>query len=306
MAAELPDTGSDEAGLLERLGANLLPEAPVEDEAIEASQPEDEELPPDSEEEAAPAEEDSSLFEYTADDGQTYKVPAQLKNELMHKADHDRKSQELSMLARSAQSTLQQQAVIAKFQTETTTEQRRLDQINSELSRLKGADWTQYDTDTLMKARIHMDNLRDEASELNKTVESKRKSVLDEFSRIQAEASRHGYEYIARHVRDWTPGSKTEEDVAKYASGFGIAPEVLGNIARIYPGFAVLAHKAAQFDKIKVGPAVQKVQKAPPVVKPGGTSSNTVQAKQVQDQRSRLKKSGDYRDAAALMSKFVR
>jgi len=305
---EHPETDSSEEGLLERLGNALVPEAPVE-EAIEASQEDVDDTEQPEEAETEEVAEEPGLVELELEDGRTVKVPAEAKDGYLRQSDYTRKTQELSMLAKTAQSTLQQQAIVSKFQTETQTEQRRLDQIESELSRLKSVDWTQYDTDTLMKTRVYMDNLRDEAGDLKQKVEGKKQQVFGELEKLQREATRSAYDYISRHVKDWSAGSQTEEAVAKYAENYGIAPEVLGSIARMYPGFAVLAHKASQYDRLQVskGQAVQKAQKAPPVVKPGAvTSTNAAQAKQVQDQRSRLKKSGDYRDAIALMSKFVR
>jgi hypothetical protein len=92
--------------------------------------------------------------------------------------------------------------------------------------------------------------------------------------------------------------------VARYAGNYGIPPEAMAEVAVMFPGFAVLAHKAAQYDKVvsTKGTAVQKAQKAPPVIKPGATTStNTAAAQKTRDIQGRFKKSGSTEDFARLL-----
>lgn len=304
MSQEQPETDSEQ-GLLERLGNALVPEAPAE-EAIEASQEEevaDDEQPAEDEK-----PEDDGFVELELE-GETVRVPPKLKEGYLRQSDYTRKTQELATLQKNATAALQQQAMLAQFQQATQPEQQEYAQVQAELKRLKDVDWTNFDTDTYIKTRGYIDNLKDKAQDLERALGTKQQQLRQHLAQQRQQAASNAYDYISRHVKDWAPDSQTEQEVARYAGAYGVPPEALAEVAVMFPGFAVMAAKASQFDKLQTskGQAVQKAQKAPPVVKPGAvTSTNAAQSKQVQDQRSRLKKSGDYRDAVGLMSKFVR
>jgi hypothetical protein len=304
MSQEQPETDSEQ-GLLERLGNALAPEAPAE-EAIEASQEEevaDDEQPAEDEK-----PEDDGFVELELE-GETVRVPPKLKEGYLRQSDYTRKTQELATLQKNATAALQQQAMLAQFQQATQPEQQEYAQVQAELKRLKDVDWTNFDTDTYIKTRGYIDNLKDKAQDLEKALGTKQQQLRQQLAQQRQQAASNAYDYISRHVKDWAPDSQIEQEVAKYVGSYGVPPEALAEVAVMFPGFAVMAAKASQFDKLQTskGQAVQKAQKAPPVVKPGAvTSTNAAQSKQVQDQRSRLKKSGDYRDAVGLMSKFVR
>jgi hypothetical protein len=305
MDTELPQSGSEE-GLLERLGNALIPqEALADEQATEASQPaEEEELPEVSDEETeAPAEPEEELVEITAANGKTYRVPPELKNEFMHQSDYTRSKQELKALQVTAQTALEQQAVVARFQEQTKEDSQALAQVQAELDRMKKIDWTSLDTDTYIKTRGYVDQLKDQAADLEKGIGAKRVQAEREMLNNRKQATQHAYDYISRHVKDWTPDSATEREVAGYAEKFGIPPETLGSIATMFPGFAVLAHKAAQFDRLQAGKgqAVKQAQQAPPVLKPGAVKSEgTAQTQAYQKARQSLKKDGSLEAAARV------
>jgi hypothetical protein len=301
MTQEQPETDSSEQGLLERLGNALAPEAPA-DEAIEASQEEDvaDDEQPEEAEEAPAAEE---FVEIEIEDGRKVKVAPEAKDGYLRQSDYTRKTQELATLQKNATAALQQQALLTQYQQFTQQEQQELAQIQSELKRLKEVDWTGFDTETYIKTRGYIDNLKDKAADLEKALGTKQGQLRQHLAQQRQQAAANAYDYISRHVKGWAPDSQTEQEVARYAGAYGVPPEALAEVAVMFPGFAVMAAKASQFDKLQTskGQAVEKAQKAPPVVKPGAvTSTNNAQQQKASDIRSRLKKSGDWKDAAAL------
>jgi hypothetical protein len=298
MAQEQP-AGDSEEGLLERLGNALAPEAPVE-EAIEASQ--EEEVADDEQPEEVEEAKDDGLVELELE-GETVRVPPKLKEGYLRQSDYTRKTQELATLQKNATAALQQQALLTQYQQFTQQEQQELAQVQSELKRLKEVDWTGFDTETYIKTRGYIDNLKDKATDLEKSLGTKQQQLRQHLAQQRQQAAANAYDYISRHVKDWAPDSQTEQEVAKYVGSYGVPPEALAEVAVMFPGFAVMAAKASQFDKLQSskGQAVEKVQKAPPVVKPGAvTSTNNAQQQKASDIRNRLKKSGDWKDAAAL------
>lgn len=298
--------GDSEADILQKLEGFFQPEqaAPVDDEPVaEASEQEVEGDEQPQEIEAVEAE-DPGLVELEIEDGQTYRVPQALKDGYLRQSDYTRKTQELASLQRQAQAAIAQQNAIAKFQEQTQDDQQKLSQAKAELQRFKQIDWTNLDTETYIKTRGYVDQLKEQVTEIEQGLNGKAQKVQQELQQHRRQAAQSAYDYIQRHVKDWQPDSQTEREVAKYAGNYGIPPEAMAEVAVMFPGFAVLAHKAAQYDKVvsSKGQAVQKAQKAPPVIKPGATTStNTASAQKSRDLQGRFLKSGSTDDFARLL-----
>jgi hypothetical protein len=295
--------GDSDADVLRRLENFVETEqdAPPDEAAVEAQQVADSEQPAEQEE-IVP--EEPGLVELETESGKTYKVPVELKDGYLRQADYTRKTQETAVLQRQATTALEQQALQAQFQQATAAEQQRLSQIQSELQRFKQVDWTNLDTETYIKTRGYIDQLKDEAGELEKGIGGKAQQFENRVRHMDQQAAANAYALIKRHVPDWTPDSQTEREVANYASHYGVPPEGLAKIAKLFPGFAIMAAKASQFDRLQFskGAAVQKAQKAPPVIRPGAvTSTNSATAQRARDMAGKFKKSGDVHDFANLL-----
>ncbi len=296
--------GDSEADVLQRLEGFFDggQEAPVDEAAVEAQQPEVADDKQPEVQEVTP--EEPGLVDLEIEDGKTYKVPPELKNGYLRQADYTRKTQETAVLQRQATTALEQQALQAQFQQATAAEQQRLSQIQSELQRFKQVDWTNLDTETYIKTRGYIDQLKDEAGELEKGIGGKAQQFENRVRHMDQQAAANAYALIKRHVPDWTPDSQTEREVANYASNYGVPPDGLAKIAKLFPGFAIMAHKASQFDRLQSskGAAVQKAQKAPPVIRPGAvTSTNSAAAQKTRDIEGKFRKSGGLDDFAKLL-----
>lgn len=284
--------------MLERLGAAITQEEPA-DEAIEAS-PTDDDQQDDEQpaEEVAETPEDDGFVELELE-GKTVRVPQEVKDGYLRQSDYTRKTQDLASLQRQAQATVQQQQLVSQFNEQTKDDQQRLAQIKGELARYRQIDLTNLDTDQYIKTRAYLDQLKDQASEIEKTLTEKATDVQQKYQRLRQESARNAYDYIARSIKEWQPGSSVEREVAGYASTSGVPPEVFADLAVMYPGAAVAFYKAAQFDKLQAtkGTAVKAATKAPPVVKPGAVTSNQSSAAQRYKKDRELLKTTGSRDA---------
>jgi len=155
------------------------------------------------------------------EDGQTYKVPQALKDGYLRQSDYTRKTQDSPRCKRTRKRPSAASLDGAGWE-ETREEQQRLTQIESELKRLKSVDWTQYDTDTLIKTRTYMDQLRTRRV-ICKRPFRKADQDRQQAAQLRSEAARNAYEFINRHVKDWTPDSATEREVTSYAQNYGVA-----------------------------------------------------------------------------------
>lgn len=290
MSSEQPEGDS---GLLERLGNALVPEEPV-DEAVEASP----EVEAQEEEVEVPEQPvDDGLVELELD-GKVVRVDPELKDGYLRTADYTRKTQDLAVLQKQAQAALEQQALVQQFNEETKEDQERLAQIKGELARYKKIDLTNLDTDQYIRTRSYLDQLKEEAGEIEKQLGSKSQAVQQKYQQVRNQAARHAQDYIQNHVKDWQPDSQVEREAVNLAATHGITRDVLADLVVRYPGIAVTLHKAAQYEKLQAakGSVVQKAQSAPPVVKPGAVNPNQGAPQRYKKDREALKTSGS-RDA---------
>lgn len=298
-----------EAALLDRFSAILSPQEapaaePAEQPEVVAEQPEtEEEAPTDEVAEAKP--EDDGFVELELEDGETVRVPQKLKDGYLRQSDYTKKTQEAAILQRQAQSVIEQQGLVAKFQEETREDQRELARIEAEIERYKSVEWQNLDTDTFIRTKHYLETLKEQRNEKEAAIKGKAESTQAEFQKFKQEQTSNAYTYLARHVKEWTPDSPVEREVTSFAQSAGITPEILAEVVRFYPAFGVFVHKAAQFDKLQSTKtdAVKKVQSAPPVVKPGAvTTSNAAQEQRYKRDRAELKKTGSTDALARLFA----
>lgn len=304
---ELPQGSGSEDSLVERFAAAMNPEAPVSEQTPEASQTTEQETQEQPVAEEADAAPDEDYVDLNLEDGRTYKVPQELKNSFMAKSDYTRKTQDLSLLQKQATEALQQQALQTHFQKTIAPDLTKLQQLQSQAEQLKNADRTGWDTDMSVRALLALQQLEGEAKTLEQKIGQQSAQFQAHVAQRHAESTRNAYEFIGRHVPEWKPDSKTEMEIAGYANNYGVTPDALGRIANLYPGFAVMAYKAQQFDRLQSGKgqAVQKAQAAPPVIRPGAvTSTNTQQTQRYQKARESMRKNPSSIDAIASVFKM--
>jgi len=245
-----------------------------------------------------PPEDDSDEIDW--EDGQKYRVPKVLKEGLLRQQDYTRKTQELAELRRQAQVTMETGQALQQFQAATADEQRELSRVQADIERYKGLDWSSLDTDTYIKAKHQLDNLKERAGEIQQGLGQKAQQFSQWRQQQLQQALQSGEQFLRTSIQGW--GDEARREVRTQVLANGYSEEELAQV--IDPRFVKIAWKAAQFDKLQAGKqtALQSAQKAPPVVKPGASNQTAARESKYKDMRGRLKKSGDLRDAAALFA----
>lgn len=241
---------------------------------------------------------EDSLEEIDWEDGQKYRVPKTLKEGFLRQQDYTRKTQELAELRKHASAAAETAQMAQAFEQATSDERKQLSRVEAELERYKAVDWSSLDVETYIKAKHQMDTLKEQAGEIQQKLGQKAQQFAD-WRRNQAQQLlQSGETYLKQAIPTW--GDDAKKEVFSQALQAGYTEDELKQV--FDPRFVKLAWEAAQFRKLQAGKsvAVQQAQKAPPVVKPGATQNTAARESKYKDARTRLKKSGDLRDAAAL------
>ena len=259
-----------------------------------------------SQEETETAAEESDLVEVEWN-GKKLSLPKDAAEEVTKASERHRhwkeQTQQLADLRRHATAVADQQVIWAQYQQATANEQKELFGIENRIEEFKKVDWAALDMETYIRTKQGLDQLKDRAGELKAVLQQKGQEVTEKQTQKRAEMAKSAYDFIGKHVKEFTANSPTEKSVADYVESIGMPVDgfVKGSLA--YPSVAVMAYKAMQYDKLQANKAqaVKSAQKAPPVVKPGAVSSSNSAVQQKGNQlREKLKKSGNWQDAAAL------
>ena len=252
-------------------------------------------------------EQETPEYEVFDVDGVEYQLPPELKAKVAEwkdgytrREDYTRKTQEVAELHRQAQTLAEVARQQQSFEKTVEAERTELQQLQYQLAQYKGVDWTNLDTDQYIRLKGQMDNLRERANEVEKTIGGK-KSQFEEWANQQkAEIVQTGQKYLQQSIKGW--GEEAQKEVVKAAQSMGFSQEELSGVLDARQVHVLW--KAAQYDKLQSGKAavVAAVQKAPPVVKPGASKGPGVVAEQkYTDARKALKKSGSTQDAARAL-----
>ncbi len=181
----------------------------------------------DDETELPDGDEGDGLTDYTAADGKTYRVPAEVKDGLMLKADHTRKTMEVAeqRKALAARDTQIQQT--AQRQSEFAGQIAQLGALNAQLAPfVQVQDWPSYIRQGGAAAQADyaeyqaLTNQRDQfARNLGAQVQQR---AADE-QRETVEQIEAGRKEIAKHIRGFSP--ETLDKLTAFAAPFGFSPD---------------------------------------------------------------------------------
>tara|TARA_R100000995_G_C3444946_1_gene105175 strand:- start:49 stop:867 length:819 start_codon:yes stop_codon:yes gene_type:complete len=265
----------------------------VEEQAVEQEAQED--IDETSEEPSYVVKVDGSEMEVTLNE---------LLRGYQREADYTRKTSELSLekskyndLLQQSQSEINQK--LSKLTELTTMAQQELQREYSNI------DFERLYEDDPVEAARQEHKMRKRAENLNMIQEETRANQMQEFQKyIQEQQNK-----IATLIPDFSDpakATKMKSDMRRYLSGVGYSDQEINSI---YDSRQVLLIKDAMtYDKLrKANPKVtKKVAKAPRVVKPGVAKTKADElAQRRRDKLSRLKKSGQIKDAAKIFKDFL-
>jgi hypothetical protein len=274
-----------------------------EKEAPEAAPPEQQAAP----ELEAPAQEPEDDFDDLDVDGTNYRVPKALKAKAtewqesnQRWGDYTRKTQEVADLHRHVATIAETFQMRQAFDQSTAEDRGELARVTADMARYKGLDWTSLDIDSHVKLRTQLEQLKERAGELEGTINSKAKQFTAANEAKRQELIDHGTKYLAKVIPKW--GAEAAGEVAKAGEVYGYSKAELNH--SLDPRLMHVIHDAAQYRKLLASKdkALETVQKAPPIIKPGASKGQHAEVNQrFKDTRQALRKSGSVDDAARLI-----
>lgn len=268
------DSGEPESAPQPQADEQTASEAPEAAQEADAQQGDDAKQPSEGD-----------YFELTGDDGQTYQVPIALKSlqEASNlKADYTQRTQAAATLKRQAEDKAMY--VEAREQIAAALEKDRtaLREAEFQHKQLQGLDWPALFNANPGQAsylQMQMQQLKAQIDAGQNALSQREQSLLAAF---QSHHSRQ-WDLAVQGARERI-GRMTEADDAamlKTAQDLGFTPEEI-RTRFADPRILVAINEAMQLRRIKAGTAsaVQAVQKAAPVVKPGAIRSMPNEVKQ--------------------------
>ena len=282
---------ASEASIHERL-ASLAPEAAEEQPPVEAAEAADETAEP----EVTPEEE---TFDFEDDDGKPRKLPADLKDYVLRRTDYTRKTTEAANLAKVAEDRMQYADMRDKVSEALSQKYAEVHSLKRDLEQFDKLDVTGLEPAQLWTLSQRRDALKAQLAQAEQQF-GQGKQYLEQMAKQHAENQWNlANQGAHQRIGNLTPGENVA--MAKLVQSMGFTEQELkGRFAD--PRFLHMVYKAAKWDVLQAnkGKAAEKAASAPPVLKPGAAKPGAVAEQKYRDQRAKLKKSGDFKDAAKL------
>jgi hypothetical protein len=250
---------------------------------------------------------DAEFVDVEDDAGETFKVPAKLKEAFLRTQDYSRKTAEVARLREAADDRIQYAEAREKLITEIVGEVAELKAVHAQMQQLQNIDLgALYNVDAgqALRVRDQRDALKDRMAQLQHAIQVKAQNA-------EATKQKHSgqqWEYAQRGFFEATGKiSETENvEMAQAAQKLGFSDaDLKGRLADSRVLRAI--HLASKYLKLQDSKSsvTAAVSKAPPVVKPGAAVPGKASADQVTKLRQRLKTSGDVKDAQALLRRLM-
>lgn len=221
-------------------------------------------------EEAEAQTEDTGLAELDWE-GEKFQVPVGLKDAFMRNEDYTRKTQDLAEQRRSieqVQSIAQQGQMSQAFAASTAQEEQQLHVIDAYLQQAMKVDWSQMNTEQMLRHKVEIDTVREQRSALMESLNEKRTKFQEQFKAKLAELRSKSRELASKAIAGFT--EKTEAEMRSFALSEGLTESEIDNVLLDPRSYKVI-WKAMQFDRVQAGAgkAADAVTKTDRVLKPG-------------------------------------
>lgn len=244
-------------------GEEVQQEAPPQGEEQPEEQAQEAETQSDSEEED---------FEF---DGLTIRMPkaaaTKLKSAVEGYGDYTKKTQEVADARRMVAVQAQQQQLEAAFQQTVQQDLIQKAQLEAAIKQYENVNWPSLDMETYIRTKHGLDSLKDKLREFEKEMEGKKQKFDSDWKTQQQQYLKQAGDYLSKAIPKWN------QDVAKEILEFGVkegfSDVVMQSVTD--PVAVKVLWKALQWDKLQSSKSLtaQRAKNAPPVVKPGATSS---------------------------------
>jgi len=263
------DSSANESSPDDRLLNALYGQEQPQDDA-EQQQPDEKAGEQTETEGEQPTAEELAEVEFS---GKQYKLPPELKDAFMAKSDYTQKTQEVAEQRRLVDlqaTTLKKQQ---EFQRTVAPELQTLGHLDLEIAKYQKLDWQSLDTDTLMRARMALDQLKDQKAQVQSEVQKKAGEFEQGMQQLRQQSIEKGNEYLKKVIPSWGPD--IQKQIIDYGLKEGYSGVELDQITD--PRVIKALWKSSQWDKLQSqkGATQQKVSKAPPMQKPVASNPTT-------------------------------
>ena len=232
-------------------------------------------------------------------EGEVWALPKKISKAFMQQADYTRKTQDLAELSRAVTAERETLQINSAFEQAVAAERQQAALLDAQLAQFKSVDWGSMGTEDLLRARAQFDRLKDDRSELERSIQAKRSQFGEQVNQARMRALQAGAKYIEQNIQGFDKAM--QERLASFGQTRGFSEAELAKISD--PRFVVLLHDAMQWHELKSSaPAVRnKAARASPVVRPGATQNQPSQ-KQVHQQR--IRRAQTPKDKAAAIGEY--
>lgn len=289
------------------------PEPPVQADAAEQDADQAELSPDDLPDEGAEAAPSPTVDEFEiVHNGTQHKLARDKVIELAQKGfDYTQKTQQLSAQQRAIQETLQRAQEIEQLAPDLANEAASLRAAEAALQPWQNVDWVRLATEEPLeygRYRAQYDQLVSAYNHVRGTLNAKASALQQkkaEIGRAIVQQEMQKLTEFLPQLRDPKKFQAEAQTIKEYGLDRGYTAEELESVtdARMVRTL----WEAAQYRKLVIGKAERNKQlrQAPPTTKPGAVGTTESAADQRTKQiRQNLKKSGDWRDAAALLGRL--
>ena len=213
-------------------------------------------------------------FEEVDINGKSYRIPKDLKSNIMMQQDYTRKTQEVAEQRKALESEQGRIRNIEASQRQHFKTYAEITSIDAQLAEYKEVDWNAAYNENPQLAQQHQfrhGQLEKERSEKENTLRNQESQVLNEQHSRIAQQLEQSQRRLASEIKGWS--GDTAKNVASKASELGFTKDFLHALnSGVFPDAVPMIkalHKAAEYDKMVS--SAKKIQKNQPIdIKPTG------------------------------------
>jgi len=222
--------------------------------------------------------------------------------------DYHRKTEAVAQKDRFIQQQLEALQQVDQVRPVLQQQEGEVNALAAQLAQYQGVNWVQLANDdpiAYSQHRAKFDLIRDQYNDASQRYQHAYQQVQTRVQQVEQARRAAEIQRLPELVPEWKDQQKRLADEAEivkhYQTKYGIPPDML--VANLKGAISqAVVYKAMKYDQLLASKAEKKnlLQSKPPVTVPGAKSST---AKQDKDQqlRDRLRKTGDTKDAVALI-----
>jgi len=282
------------------------------EQAKVAEQPQDpatEELTPDDlESDPTPPEQSAVEAFEIVHNGQQKKLSREETIRLAQQGfDYTQKTQALAETQRQVQGRVRMVQEMEQVQPLLAQDLALVASVEAQLKQYQNVDWVKLATEDPQgypRWRAQYDVIVNNYQQAVGQFQQKRQYVAQRQQALTEQTTQQEALKLRERIpafRDQAVFEKAARDIREYLVTSGVPEQA---VDRMNDSFSVaIAYKAMQYDRLQKAKSekVKQLRTAPPVTRPGASQGDSAQADKSQALTQRLRKTGDVRDAAALL-----